>query len=145
METIVQRLKKYLHFIGVSVSIAEKNINISNGSLSKPFNAGTTIKTDTLEKFLKIYPEINPEWLLTGQGSMLKKGNRSIITYLHDNEEPVEQSNYKDLADARLQIIEMKDDKIKWLENELSTLKEVRQDPILYRTVAESAPELIKK
>lgn len=73
MDTIVQRLKKYLDFIDVSVSVAEKKINLSNGSLSKPFNANTTIKTDTLEKFLNTYPELNPEWLLTGQGSMLKE------------------------------------------------------------------------
>lgn len=73
MDTIVQRLKKYLDFIDVSVSVAEKKINLSNGSLSKPFNANTTIKTDTLEKFLNTYPELSPEWLLTGQGSMLKE------------------------------------------------------------------------
>jgi len=74
METIVQRLKKYLDFIGISVSLAEKNVMLSNGSLSKPFNANTTIKTDTLEKFLLFYNDISPEWLLTGQGEMLKTG-----------------------------------------------------------------------
>ena len=28
---------------------------------------------DTIEKFYSTYPEINPEWLLTGQGPMLKE------------------------------------------------------------------------
>jgi repressor LexA len=72
MDTIVQRLKTYLDFMGVNVSLAEKNVMLSNGSLSKPFNANTTIKTDTLEKFLTFYSDISPEWLLTGGGSMLK-------------------------------------------------------------------------
>lgn len=73
METIVMRLKKYLDFKGVSTSTAEKELTISNGSLSKPFNNGTTIKTDTLEKFLKYYLDISADWLLTGSGPMIKQ------------------------------------------------------------------------
>ena len=42
-------------------------IGVSNGTLSKPFNAKTTIKTNTLEKFLITYKDINPGWLLTGE------------------------------------------------------------------------------
>jgi phage repressor protein C with HTH and peptisase S24 domain len=72
MDTIVQNLKRYLDFKGISVSAAEKKINLSNGSLSKPFNANTTIKTDTLEKFLNSYSDLSSEWLLTGHGDMLK-------------------------------------------------------------------------
>lgn len=75
MTSIVEKLKEYLDFKGFSVSLAEKEVGLSNGSLSKPFNAKTTIKTDTLEKFLKKYSEINPEWLLTGKGDMLKQDN----------------------------------------------------------------------
>ena len=72
METIVNRLKSYLDFRNISVSVAESVIGLSNASLSKPFKNGTTIKTDTLEKFLITYKEINSDWLLTGKGSMLK-------------------------------------------------------------------------
>jgi len=75
MTSIVEKLKEYLDFKGLSVSFAEKEVGLSNGSLSKPFNAKTTIKTDTLEKFLIKYSEINPEWLLTGKGDMLKQDN----------------------------------------------------------------------
>ena len=52
MESIVHRLKKFLEMKGIAVSSAEKMLEVSNGSLSKPFNANLTIKTDTLEKFL---------------------------------------------------------------------------------------------
>ncbi|MEN5434132.1 S24 family peptidase [Sphingobacterium faecium] len=72
MHSIVTRIKEYLKEKDIAPSIAEREIGTSNGSLSKPFNANTTIKTDTLEKFLKKYSDINPEWLLSGNGGMLK-------------------------------------------------------------------------
>jgi repressor LexA len=72
METIVERLRVYLEKTHVSVSNAEKLLNVSNGALSKPFNAKTTIKTDTLEKFLKHFTDMSAEWLLTGKGEMLR-------------------------------------------------------------------------
>ena len=67
METIVSRLRSYLEFRNVSISSAESYIGLSNASLSKPFKNGTTIKTDTLEKFLESFSDINPEWVLTGK------------------------------------------------------------------------------
>lgn len=70
---IINNISKFLNEKGFSVSFAEKKIGISNGSLSKPIKDNKTIKTDTLEKFLISFPEINPNWLLTGEGKMLKE------------------------------------------------------------------------
>jgi phage repressor protein C with HTH and peptisase S24 domain len=63
MSTVVQKLKQYLEAKGVTVSKAEAMIGVSNGSLAKPFNQNKTIKTDTLEKFLKVFDDLNPAWL----------------------------------------------------------------------------------
>lgn len=72
MNNIVGKLKEYLEFKKIAVSVAEKEIGVSNASLSKPFKANTTIKTDTLEKFLKRYDDINPMWILDDDVSMLR-------------------------------------------------------------------------
>jgi hypothetical protein len=64
-------MKEYLDAKEISISRAEKEVGLSNASLSKPFNSNASIKTDTLEKFLKTYRDINNEWLLTGRGNML--------------------------------------------------------------------------
>lgn len=72
MNNIVGKLKEYLEFKKIAVSVAEKEIGVSNASLSKPFKANTTIKTDTLEKFLKRYDDINPMWILYDDVSMLR-------------------------------------------------------------------------
>jgi Bacteriophage CI repressor helix-turn-helix domain len=48
--------------------------------------------------------EINPEWLLTGNGEMLKENIKKEGLLV---EKPIESRiNYKDLADARLETIE---------------------------------------
>ena len=133
MGTIVERLKEYIDFKGIAVSIAEKEIGVSNSSLSKPFKAKTTIKTDTLEKFLLFYTDISPEWILTGKGEMIKTQS--------DNN----KTHSKELADARLEIIEFQKEKIALLEKQLSESKYYLKEPILYQDVAEPTPELIKK
>ncbi len=69
---IVNRIKEYLENKGIPINRAEKEVGLSTGSLSKPISGGKTIKTNTLEKFLNKYNDINPEWLLTGTGDMLK-------------------------------------------------------------------------
>lgn len=79
MRNIVSKLKEYLIFKGIGVSTAEREIGLSHASLSKPFNAGTTIKTDTLEKFLRVYNDLNPMWLLDHSPEMLLKKNKPEI------------------------------------------------------------------
>lgn len=137
MKSIVNRLKEYLDYKSISVSVAEKEINISNASLSKPFNNNTSIKTDTLEKFLKSYPDINPDWLLFGKGLMIKNNHNSEV--IQNN------TNYKELAEARLDIIEGLKFKITTLEKDLSEFKYRQKESFLYPNVAESAPELTGK
>lgn len=77
MNSIVTRIKEYLNAKGIKPSQAESAIGVSNGTLSKPFNNQTSIKTDTLEKFLKFYSDLNPVWLVTGNEAMTYTGNIS--------------------------------------------------------------------
>jgi len=86
MTTIVERLKQYLDSKGISVSSAEKESGISNGTLAKSFNSGTTIKTDTLEKFLNKYTDINPVWLFPMLKSNEYKQHEADITLNEDRE-----------------------------------------------------------
>lgn len=94
---IVTRLRQYLVYKGISVSYAEKTIGMSNGTLSKPFNAGTHIKTDTLEKFLNNYEDINHDWLLTGKGKMIIDNNFKNDSQTVVNEEESQYLSQSDL------------------------------------------------
>src|SRR5690606_5265923 len=68
---IIDNISKYLEYKGLSVSFVEKEIGFSNGTLSKPIKENKTIKTNTLEKFLSHFGDLNPMWLITGEGDML--------------------------------------------------------------------------
>lgn len=82
---MLNRLKKYIDYKGISISAFEKSIGMSNASFGKSLKNGGSIGGDKLEKILSVYPDINAEWLLTGGGEMLKSTTKMNISHI-DNE-----------------------------------------------------------
>lgn len=70
---ILDRIKLYIDTKGISIAAFEKSVGMSNASFSKSLKNNGAIGTDKLENILNIYSDISPEWLLTGQGDMLKE------------------------------------------------------------------------
>lgn len=70
---ILDRIKLYIDTKGISIAAFEKSVGMSNASFSKSLKNNGAIGTDKLENILSIYSDISPEWLLTGQGYMLKE------------------------------------------------------------------------
>ncbi len=97
---IVGSLKAFAHEIDVSTSLITEICKMRT-------NAGIT----PIQNLVLKYSDIDANWLLTGKGNMLKTSNDET------------NSNYKELAQARLEIIEMKNEKIKSLNKEISSLK----------------------
>jgi len=77
IKSTVQRIKQYIDLKGIKVSAFERQIGMSNGSFASQLKNNKTIGVDKLENILKIFTDINAEWLLTGQGSMFKLDNES--------------------------------------------------------------------
>lgn len=74
MENTVSRIKQYIDYKGVSVRRFEESVGFSNGSFASQFKNNKTIGVDKVENILHIYPDINPDWLLTGRGEMCRTG-----------------------------------------------------------------------
>lgn len=73
METnTLVRIKEFIDFKGLSVSLFEKEVGMSNGSFASQLKNNKTIGVDKLENILKKHSQLSPEWLLTGKGTMLK-------------------------------------------------------------------------
>ncbi len=63
-----ERIVQFIDFKGISRYKFCKDLGFSNKFLDNSSNMGT----DKAGIILHYYPEINPEWLLTGEGEMLK-------------------------------------------------------------------------
>lgn len=68
---ILERLKQYIDFKGISVAAFERSIGMANASFGKSLKKQGAIGTDKLENILNIYPDISPIWLLKGEGNMI--------------------------------------------------------------------------
>lgn len=91
METIALRLKKYIDFKGISLRQFEMNIGVSNGSISSQLKENKNFGSDRLEKILNAYTDLNPNWLLTGNGEMIVKNTYNTNEF----QEPAEKYELK--------------------------------------------------
>lgn len=71
---------------GISYYAFENSIGASRGSISKAVKDGKSIGSQVLENILAVYTDLNPTWLLTGQGNIFVDNeeilnNKQIETY----------------------------------------------------------------
>lgn len=125
-ENTLKRIKQYLDLKAIKISVFEREIGMSNGSFASQLKNNKTIGVDKLEKILRIYTDVNIEWLLTGNGDILKADilNEEPVNYNKiDNDSPEEGINYKELAEARKETIESLKKVILYLETQLAESK----------------------
>lgn len=69
------RLIEFIEHKGLSVQSFELQCSLSNGAVSK---MGNNTRRSTIDKISKSYPELNTNWLLTGEGNMLLDSLESL-------------------------------------------------------------------
>ena len=78
MEKFIERLQYYMSQKGINDNQMTIAAGLSVGLLGKAKNGGKGLSSSSIEKILLAYDDINPDWLLTGRGPMLKtKGTSS--------------------------------------------------------------------
>lgn len=70
--TYIDRIYQISENEKISISYIEKKIGASKGVLSRAISHKTDIQAKWLIKIVENFPDINPEWLLTGRGPMLR-------------------------------------------------------------------------
>ncbi|MCL2651144.1 MAG: hypothetical protein FWD60_09010 [Candidatus Azobacteroides sp.] len=150
MGTILNRIEQIAHSEGIKIATLERAIGASKGVLSRAINNGTDIQFKWIQAIVENYPSYSEEWLLTGNGSMLKpsvgvnntiSGDRNVGSvgghYVNIASNNMSEQNRiiseyeKEIQrllklDEKLQQTE-KDllTRIKFLEREIESLKEV--------------------
>lgn len=83
---VSERVGQYIEKKGISYYAFENSLGASRGSISKAVKEGKSIGSNVLETIMSIYTDINPNWLLTGQGKMFLENdnfleNRQLATF----------------------------------------------------------------
>lgn len=69
---IIDRLSYYIDKQGGSFNKISQKIGVSNSYFSKMVKSRGSLGEDVISKILLYYENINPEWLITGSGPMLR-------------------------------------------------------------------------
>lgn len=81
------RLHAIMEWYGLNAKQFSEKVSINGSSLSYMLKGRNLPSYDALQKIIESFPEINIEWLMTGNGPMLKDGS-SPISSPTSNEEP---------------------------------------------------------
>lgn len=116
-ENTLSRIKQYIDYKGITVSSLEREAGMSNGSFASQLKNNKTIGVDKLENILRVFPEINPTWLLTGEGAMIVEREEN---FTRESDE-----DFADHSKERLyeRLIEEKDERIRDLQRIIDDLR----------------------
>lgn len=120
----IERLFVFFEEKGLKHTPLEKELGLTNGYLGKMRDRKGSIGSDILETIFSKFPELNPDWLITGRGLMLYNQSKTGCVK-SDLEElkPVSHDavtlRFMDKLDEKDSIIKEKENKIEQLQTDL--------------------------
>ena len=118
MANFSDRISRFLREKGISIRGLEQMIGCSNGVISRCISKKTDISSQWVSKIIEIFPDLNPTWLLLGEGSMIISSERSE----QNLQEPIIFENEAPPRDM-WQYVHLKDREIGRLHEEVGKLK----------------------
>lgn len=91
INTFKERLLYFIRYMNLTTKAFEQSIGVSNSYIA---NLRKRMGDDVLKNTLSKYPQLNREWLLTGEGQMLNfevHGGLPQTTKLPDTQQPCEE------------------------------------------------------
>ena len=120
---IRERISQYLSYKNISDYRFEKDLDLSKGYWNKANNPASEI----LNKISGIYTDLSAEWLLRGEGEMLKRSNISQDEDSSQKNTDQDAEYWKHVALSNMEIMTLHVDdlnaRIKELEAEILNLK----------------------
>lgn len=77
-QSTTERLSIFMTSKGINNNMITVTAGLSIGQIGKAISNNSGINSNSIEKILHAYKDLNPEWLLTGKGSMLKINGENV-------------------------------------------------------------------
>nr|WP_299162710.1 hypothetical protein [uncultured Eudoraea sp.] len=113
----IDRLMQFIKFAGLSARQFDLSIGASNGYTLRMKKNNASIGSDVIENILKVYPQLNVVWLITGEGDMLNKGEEDEILDF-DHLPKSRQQEIEDLIEQKIK--EHQEEELKRLLKEVT-------------------------
>jgi phage repressor protein C with HTH and peptisase S24 domain len=94
MSQIINRLQDYILSKKISTRQLEIAIGASNGAISRAFKNGTDIQSKWISKVVDTYSDLDVNWLITGEGEMIKGSDLNVTQRGDLNVTNDEESTY---------------------------------------------------
>ncbi|MEN2402247.1 hypothetical protein GKZ90_0020830 [Flavobacterium sp. MC2016-06] len=149
----IERLYQYIDFKGIKAISFEKKVGLSNGYLGKQLKRSADLGEGILIKIVRNCPELSPDWLLTGNGEMLKNDieSENLSNINKDDKNKLYSDAISRFINMSASYDEMKDElihyqreRIKELEKHFDQVKSTAEDSTNLRFVAEPETQYIK-
>ena len=75
---LLNRIDEFIQQQGISYNKFESIVGASRGGISAAIRMNRNIGVNIVENILHEYPQLNSEWLLRGEGEMLKKSDEAL-------------------------------------------------------------------
>lgn len=75
-----KRVEEVINHYNLNVRSFEERVGVSNNSIGTAIRRHASFKSNVLNKILQAFPQVNPTWLLTGQGEMLLHGAGAALS-----------------------------------------------------------------
>lgn len=83
--TITERLQTYMTHKGLNPNQVTVEAGLSIGLIGKSIKNNRGLNSDTIEKILYTFQDLNPEWFIIETGEMLKTKNKKNVTDNNSN------------------------------------------------------------
>jgi transcriptional regulator with XRE-family HTH domain len=97
---IIGRLKEFLDKRGDTMASLVRELGVSRSYFSTTRRAGAELGSDKIVRILQLYPDLSPEWLLLGNGLMIKNASLSNLNELLERDKKLREVQ-QDLAKMR--------------------------------------------
>ena len=76
--TITERLQKYMEYSNLNPNKITVDAGLSVGLIGRAIKNDSGLNSETIEKILITYTDLNPEWFVSGNGEMIRSNNQTI-------------------------------------------------------------------